>query len=98
MDQRFCEEHYELDSSLFLVPKINVIYNCIHNVLEAKLVSSCFNCPSNASPHLSLLFASNGVSSNTLESVKPGCMVLPSLDEIIQYFCISIRIRFFLIY
>lgn len=43
-----------------------------YNVLDAKLVSSCFNCPSKASPHLSLLLASNGVSVNTLDNVKPG--------------------------
>lgn len=52
-----------------------------YNVLDAKFVSSCFSWPSNASPHLSLLFASNGVISKTLDSVKPGWMVLPSLDK-----------------
>lgn len=43
-----------------------------YNVLDARFVSSCFSCPSRASPHLSLLLASNGVSWNTLDRVKPG--------------------------
>lgn len=43
-----------------------------YKVLDAKFVSSCFNCPSRASPHLSLLFTNNGVKVKTFERVKPG--------------------------
>lgn len=50
-----------------------------YRVLEAKLVSSCFNWPSKASPHLSLLFASRGVKENTLLKVNPGPTGQPSL-------------------
>lgn len=50
-----------------------------HNVLEARLVSSCLSWPSSARPHLSLLLASSGVSVNTLDSVKPGATWHPSL-------------------
>lgn len=50
-----------------------------YNVLDAKFVSSCFNWPSSARPHLSLLFANKGVSVKTFESVKPGWTELPSL-------------------
>lgn len=52
-----------------------------HKVLDAKFVSSCFNCPSNARPHLSLLFASSGVSVKTLDNVKPGPIGQPSLKH-----------------
>lgn len=50
-------------------------------MLDAKLVSSCFNCPSRARPHLSLLLASRGVSVKTLLKVKPGPMGHPSLPK-----------------
>lgn len=52
-----------------------------YNVLDAKLVSSCFNCPSKARPHLSLLLARRGVSVNTLLNVNPGPMGQPSLPN-----------------
>lgn len=52
-----------------------------YSVLEAKLVSSCFNCPSNARPHLSLLLARRGVRVNTLLKVNPGPMGQPSLPD-----------------
>lgn len=60
--------------------KLIFLGDITYNVLDAKFVSSCFNWPSNAKPHLSLLFASNGVSSNTLDNVKPGWTVFPSLQ------------------
>lgn len=50
-----------------------------YSVLDARLVSSCFNCPSNARPHLSLLLARRGVRVNTLLKVNPGPMGQPSL-------------------
>lgn len=50
-----------------------------YKVLDAKFVSSCFNCPSKARPHLSLLLANNGVKVNTFDRVKPGCTWHPSL-------------------
>ena len=50
-----------------------------YNVLDAKFVSSCFNWPSSARPHLSLLFAKRGVNVKTFESVKPGWTWQPSL-------------------
>ena len=46
---------------------------------EAKLVSSCFNCPSRARPLLSLLLARSGVRCITLDKVKPGPTGHPSL-------------------
>lgn len=49
-----------------------ILLHFTYKVLEAKFVSSCFNCPSRARPHLSLLFAKSGVSAKTFESVKPG--------------------------
>lgn len=52
-----------------------------YNVLEARFVSSCFNCPSRANPHLSLLLASSGVIMKTLLSVNPGPMGHPSLQQ-----------------
>lgn len=57
-----------------------------YSVLEARLVSSCFSCPSSARPHLSLLLASSGVSVNTFESVNPGATWHPSLllDDVEQ--------------
>lgn len=55
--------------------------NPTYNVLDAKLVSSCFNCPSNARPHLSLLLARRGVKVNTLLKVNPGPMGQPSLPD-----------------
>ena len=53
---------------------------CTYSVLEARLVSSCLSWPSSASPHLSLLLASSGVTVNTLLSVNPGPTGQPSLD------------------
>lgn len=41
-------------------------------VLEAKLVSSCFSCPSRARPLFSLLLLSVGVSVYTLQNVELG--------------------------
>lgn len=52
-----------------------------YKVLEARFVSSCFNCPSRAKPHLSLLLARRGVITNTLLKVKPGPMGHPSLGR-----------------
>lgn len=45
---------------------------CSYIVLDARLLSSCFNCPSSANPRLSLLYFNNGCTVNTLLSVKPG--------------------------
>ena len=53
--------------------------NATYKVLDAKFVSSCFNWPSSAKPHLSLLFANRGVNVKTFESVNPGCTWHPSL-------------------
>ena len=52
-----------------------------HNEEEARFVSSCFSCPSNAKPLLSLLYASSGVRCNTLDKVNPGPTGQPSLWE-----------------
>lgn len=41
-------------------------------VLDAKFVSSCFNCPSKARPRLFLLFNKFGLTLNTFDNVKPG--------------------------
>jgi len=64
---------------------VNESFRCeraqTYNVLEARFVSSCFNCPSRANPHLSLLLASSGVIVNTLLSVNPGPMGHPSLQQ-----------------
>lgn len=54
-------------------------WNFTYKVLDARLVSSCFNWPSSARPHLSLLLANKGVNENTLDNVKPGCTWHPSL-------------------
>lgn len=43
-----------------------------YNVLDARFVSSCFNCPSSAKPRWYLLFFNNGLVLNTLLNVKPG--------------------------
>lgn len=50
MDRRFC-------GGLERIKFFNLSFNknYAYNVLEARFVSSCFNCPSRASPHLSLL-------------------------------------------
>lgn len=48
-------------------------------VEDAKLVSSCFSCPSNAKPRLSLLLASRGLTWYTFERVKPGLTGHPAL-------------------
>lgn len=50
-----------------------------YSVLDARFVSSCLSWPSSARPHLSLLFANSGVSVNTLDNVKPGATLHPSL-------------------
>ena len=52
-----------------------------HSVEEARFVSSCLSCPSRASPHLSLLLASSGVSMYTLFRVEPEPSGKPSLKE-----------------
>lgn len=46
--------------------------NATYMVLEAKLVSSCFSCPSRARPLFSLLLLSVGVSVYTLQNVELG--------------------------
>lgn len=68
-----------------------------YNVLDARLVSSCFSWPSNARPHLSLLLANNGVSSNTLDKVKPGPTVHPSLlkDDLLLVACFLSKFLYF---
>lgn len=48
-------------------------------VEEARFVSSCFNCPSNARPLLSLLFDNNGHKQYTFDNVAPGPTGKPSL-------------------
>lgn len=60
---------------------VTILYLITYKVLDAKLVSSCFNCPSKARPHLSLLLARRGVRVNTLLKVKPGPMGQPSLPK-----------------
>lgn len=50
-----------------------------YKVEEARFVSSCFSWPSSARPHLSLLLANNGVSSNVFDNVNPGPSGNPSL-------------------
>lgn len=55
------------------------LFHFTYNVLDARFVSSCFNWPSRARPHLSLLLANNGVSWNTFDKVKPGWTWHPSL-------------------
>lgn len=47
---------------------------------EARLVSSCLSCPSNASPLFSLLLAKSGVKLYTLDKVNPGPTGHPSLQ------------------
>lgn len=56
-------------------------------VLDARLLSSCFNWPSRASPRLSLLFFNNGCTVNTLDNVKPGPTGL-SLEYIFLMFLV----------
>lgn len=51
---------------------IEIIWISPYIVLDAKFVSSCFNCPSNAKPRLFLLLFNNGLTLNTLDNVKPG--------------------------
>lgn len=53
---------------LLLLLKVFLAYN----VLDAKFVSSCFSCPSRASPRWNLLFFNNGRTLKTLLRVKPG--------------------------
>lgn len=43
-----------------------------YNVLDARLVSSCFNLPSSARPRFSRLLARYGVSVKTLQKVELG--------------------------
>jgi hypothetical protein len=83
-----CKELKVCDDIIYNIVKIDIEIEmrlkCIdccstYNVLEAKFVSSCFNWPSRASPHLSLLLANNGMRVNTLDRVKPGPMGHPSL-------------------
>lgn len=60
-------------SAFYLIEfRILLFYSFSYMVLDAKLVSSCFNWPSSASPRLSLLFRNNGLTRSTLDWVKPG--------------------------
>lgn len=51
-----------------------------HIVEDARFVSSCFSCPSNARPLLSLLLANSGRTVYTFESVNPGPTGQPALE------------------
>ena len=57
------------------------VMNYLDKVDEAKLVSSCFNCPSNANPNLSLLLARSGVREYILERLNPGPIGQDSLEK-----------------
>lgn len=61
--------------------RLSTYYTNTYKVLDAKFVSSCFNCPSKAKPHLSLLLANRGVKTKTLLTVKPGPIGHPSLQK-----------------
>ena len=65
----FEKRHWTLVKELFVRSKS---IQTLIMVVEAKLVSSCFSCPSRASPLLSLLSLSVGVMWNTLHSVELG--------------------------
>lgn len=53
-----------------------------YSVVEARLVSSFFTCPSKAIPFRSLLFAKSGVKYMTFWTLEPGWMGHPSLVSI----------------
>lgn len=61
--------------------QVEPLHSTTHTVEDARLVSSSLSLPSRASPHLSRLLVSSGVSEKTLLTEKPGPTGQPSLQH-----------------